>query len=79
MNRFRPTRRLRRLGLAATGLLAPLGMASMALAQSADDFAAPTPEIKGGFPVWLAYLVMFVLAVIVISVALYPSKRSHQE
>lgn len=72
-------RRLRRIGLAAPGVVAVLVPAVTAMAQSAEDFAAPTPEIKGGFPVWLAYLVMFALATMVIAVALYPSKRSHQE
>ncbi len=39
----------------------------------------PLPSFKRSSPVWLGYLVMFVLLAAVILVSLMPSKRGHQD
>ena len=41
--------------------------------------APPQPSLKRSPPVWIGYLVMFVLAVLVVAVSLLPSKRGHQD
>jgi drug/metabolite transporter (DMT)-like permease len=49
---------------------------AIALAQAAP----PQPQpFKQSPPVWLGYLVIFVLLAMVVSVSLMPSKRSHQD
>lgn len=50
-------------------------MPAIALAQEVP----PAVTLRRHPPVWLGYLVMFVLMAIVIVVSLMPSKRSHQD
>ena len=40
---------------------------------------APQPELKKAPPVWLGYLVMFLLLAVVMAISLMPSKRGHQD
>ncbi len=54
----------------ALALLAP----AIALAQSGSEI-----DLRRGPPVWLGYLVMFVLMLLVVGVSLMPSKRGHQD
>ncbi len=54
----------------ALALLAPV----VALAQSGKEI-----ELRRGPPVWLGYLIMFVLMLLVVGVSLMPSKRGHQD
>ena len=54
--------------------LAMLAIASQALAQ-----APPAPAISRTPNTVLGYAVVFVLLVLVVSVSLLPSKRSHQD
>ncbi len=46
---------------------------AVAQAQSTDQVLQRAP------PVWLGYLVIFVLLVVVLAVSLMPSKRGHQD
>ena len=55
--------------------LATVVWPSICLAQQ----AAPPPNLKQAPPVWLGFLVMFVLLAVVMAVSLMPSKRSHQD
>jgi hypothetical protein len=48
---------------------------AIALAQS----AAPSPKLQKVPPVWLGYLVMFLLLAVVLAISLMPSKRGHQD
>jgi hypothetical protein len=50
---------------------------AISLAQSAE--APPQPALSKTPPVWLGYLVMFVLLGVVLAVSLMPSKRGHQD
>ena len=54
----------------ALALLAPV----VALAQSGKEI-----ELQRGPPVWLGYLIMFVLMLLVVGVSLMPAKRGHQD
>ena len=58
-----------RWALMVLAVLAP----AVAQAQSTDQVLQRAP------PVWLGYLVMFVLLVVVLAVSLMPSKRGHQD
>ncbi len=40
---------------------------------------APMPVLQRQSPVWVGYLVMFLLMTMVVVVSLMPSKRSHQD
>lgn len=64
--------RTRCLLLAAT--LLTLCWPALALAA-----APPQPALRKSAPVWLGYLVMFVLLLGVVLVSLLPSKRGHQD
>jgi len=55
-------------------LATPFVWPALALAQS-----APQPTARKVPPVWLGYLVIFVLLVVVLAVSMMPSKRSHQD
>ena len=41
--------------------------------------APPTPGLRRGAPAWLGFGVIFLLAVVVLSVSLLPSKRGHRD
>lgn len=41
--------------------------------------SAPAPVLQRQSPVWIGYLIMFVLTALVVAVSLMPSKRSHQD
>jgi len=78
--------RLARLGrrsapiLLVAAALLPLLMAADALGQAENPVAPPEPgEIRGGFPVWIAYVSMLALTAVVLFVGLFPSKRGHQD
>ena len=49
------------------------------IAMLANIPRVPTLTEKDGQPIWLGFLVMFVLLAIVVAVSLMPSKRSHQD
>lgn len=68
------TRRMRTLSLWLFALTLPYLAPAMVLAQS-----APQPTARKVPPVWLGYLVIFVLLVIVLAVSMMPSKRGHQD
>jgi hypothetical protein len=57
--------------------MATLICPAVALAQRAE--APPQPSLSGSPPVWLGYLIMFVLLAVVLAVSLMPSKRGHQD
>ncbi len=48
-----------------------------ALAQ--DTQAAPQPSLQKSPPIWLGILVIFIMLVLVVTVSLMPSRRSHQD
>jgi len=77
---LRGLRRPSPLLLAAVALL-PLVLVSAASGQVQDNpVAPPAPsDIRGGFPVWVAYLALMVLTAAVLAVGLMPAKRSHQD
>lgn len=68
------TRRMRTLSLWLFALVLPYVWPAMSLAQS-----APQPTARKVPPVWLGYLVIFVLLAIVLGVSMMPSKRGHQD
>lgn len=41
--------------------------------------AAPQPRLNKKYPVWVGYLVIFLMIVGIMGVSLMPSKRSHQD
>ena len=66
------------------GRVAPLVVVVLTLAPGAVCAAAAVAPrmpntLRRGVPAWLGYFVMFVLAVVVISISLMPSKRGHQD
>jgi hypothetical protein len=65
---------MRSLSLRCLVLVLPFIAPAIALAQS-----APQPTARKVPPVWLGYLVIFVLLVIVLAVSMMPSKRGHQD
>lgn len=60
--------------LRGLALVAPFIGTAVALAQS-----APAPNARKVPPIWLGYLVIFVLLVIVLAISMMPSKRGHQD
>jgi hypothetical protein len=58
-------------------LVATLIWPPVAFAQRAE--APPQPSLSSVPPVWLGYLIMFVLLAVVLAVSLMPSKRGHQD
>ena len=67
-------RLLKSLGLRLFAVATPFMCTAITLAQS-----APPPNARKVPPVWLGYLIIFVLAVLVLLVSMMPSKRSHQD
>jgi hypothetical protein len=75
----RPARMARSLAALVLlgGLLLP---AAVAMAQAANPVAPPEPgPVRGGFPIWVAYVAMLALTAAVLAVGLLPSKRGHQD
>ena len=66
-------------GLALTLLVAVTPLLLPVLAMAQDDGAPPEPTLRRTAPLWLGYLVMFLLVAVVVVVSLIPSKRSHQD
>jgi FtsH-binding integral membrane protein len=62
-----------KVGLALVAALAFLWPAAAIAA------APPTPTLRKTSPAWVGYAVMFVLVVVVLTISLLPSKRSHQD
>ncbi|MHC5023825.1 MAG: hypothetical protein ACYTGG_07925 [Planctomycetota bacterium] len=65
-------------------LLWNAGLAMMAVAASlwpavALATAPPAPTLRKTAPAWMGYGVIFLLVVVVLTVSLLPSKRSHQD
>ena len=50
---------------------------AVAQAQVDKESIPPEPALRGTLPVWLGYLVIFVLFAAVVMVSLMPSKRAH--
>ncbi len=50
-----------------------------AVAQMLPESAPPEVRFRNPPPVWVGYLVMFLLAAVVVTLSLMPSKRSHQD
>ncbi len=72
--------RMPRLSTAIAGLTGLLVPAVAAVAQASSEVAPPEPApIRGGFPVWVAYIAMLALTAAVLAVGLLPSKRGHQD
>lgn len=57
-------------------IVASLVPTAAALAQAA---APPQPALNRTTPVWIGYLIMFIMLAALVSVSLMPSKRSHQD
>jgi len=55
--------------------VATLAAPAAAFAQAAPE----SPSLKRHPPAWLGYAVMFILIIVVMSISLLPSKRSHQD
>jgi len=66
--------------LCLTGSLAVMALSPGVLAQAPSPEAdiPPEPGLAGGLPVWLGFLIIFVLFAAIVMVSLMPSKRSHQ-
>jgi len=65
---------MRTLTLRLFVLLLPFVQPAIALAQT-----APQPTARKVPPVWLGYLVIFVLLAVILAVSMMPSKRGHQD
>jgi hypothetical protein len=48
-------------------------------AQLQDVTAAPQPKLPKDYPVWVGYLVVFLMVAAIMGASLMPSKRSHQD
>ena len=75
-------RGLRRLSptLLVVVAVLPLLLVATAAGQDANPVAPPTPpDVRAGFPVWVAYIALMVLTAAVLAVGLLPAKRSHQD
>jgi hypothetical protein len=48
-------------------------------AHAQEASAAPQPALQKSPPVWLGLLVIFLMLVLVVTISLLPSKRSHQD
>ncbi len=44
-----------------------------------DVSAAPQPRLPKEYPVWVGYLVIFLMVAAIMGASLMPSKRSHQD
>lgn len=78
----RVRRGLRRLvpALLVSAAVLPLVLAGEAFAQANTAVAPPEPgDIRGGFPIWVAYISMLALTAAVLFIGLFPSKRGHQD
>lgn len=72
--------RMPRISAAIAGLTVLLLPAAAAVAQDGSAVAPPEPgSIRGGFPIWVAYIAMLALTAAVLAVGLLPSKRGHQD
>ncbi len=60
-----------------TGLL-PL-MINLVTMAADEEGAVPTPSLRQTASLPMAYLIMFVLLVLVVVVSVFPSKRGHQD
>jgi hypothetical protein len=47
--------------------------------QQQDITAAPQPKLPKDYPVWVGYLVVFLMVAVIMGASLMPSKRSHQD
>jgi len=47
--------------------------------QLEDITAAPQPKLPKDYPVWVGYLVVFLMVAAIMGASLMPSKRSHQD
>jgi hypothetical protein len=75
-------RGLRRMApvLLVAAIVAPLVLAGDVFAQANNPVAPPEPgDVRGGFPIWVAYIAMLALTAAVLFVGLFPSKRGHQD
>ena len=60
-------------------LVAALPVWLLAGAAWAQGNVPDPPTLNRSAPVWLGFLIMFVLVAVVMAVSLMPSKRSHQD
>lgn len=66
--------------LLLAAVVLPLALTGDALGQADNPVAPPEAgDIRGGFPVWIAYVSMLALTAAVLVVGLFPSKRGHQD
>lgn len=65
------------------GTLMPPGQGGTQPAQTQqqlqDITAAPQPKLPKDYPVWVGYLVVFLMVAAIMGASLMPSKRSHQD
>jgi len=61
------------------GILNPNAPANTNTNAIAPDSAAPQPNVRKQYPVWLGFVVIFVIIAAIMGVSLIPSKRSHQD
>lgn len=92
---MRTPSRIRRIGVAAIasacllsgvpvlaqggGILNPNAPTQGGNTAVVPESAAPQPTVRKQYPVWVGYIVIFVIVAAIMGVSLIPSKRSHQD